>query len=93
MGGGVKIAVNKSFNIILEYGARKTFTDYLDDVSTTYIGSPYPAPVDNQDFKDMSDQEICGFLKSDMTGGVSESLEEVYRSVPNWWEGVPASDE
>ena len=36
MGGGFKIAVNPSFNIILEYGARKTFTDYLDDVSTTY---------------------------------------------------------
>ena len=26
------------FNIILEYGIRKTFTDYLDDVSTTYPG-------------------------------------------------------
>jgi hypothetical protein len=38
MGGGVKIAINESFNIILEYGARKTFTDYLDDVSTTYPG-------------------------------------------------------
>jgi hypothetical protein len=38
MGGGVKIAVNESFSIILEYGARKTFTDYLDDVSTTYPG-------------------------------------------------------
>ena len=36
MGGGFKIAVNPSFNIILEYGTRKTFTDYLDDVSTTY---------------------------------------------------------
>jgi hypothetical protein len=36
LGGGVKIAVNKSFNIILEYSARKTFTDYLDDVSTEY---------------------------------------------------------
>jgi len=38
MGGGFKIAVNPSFNIILEYGLRKTFTDYLDDVSTTYPG-------------------------------------------------------
>jgi hypothetical protein len=38
MGGGVKIAINESFNIILEYGTRKTFTDYLDDVSTTYPG-------------------------------------------------------
>jgi len=39
MGGGFKIAVNPSFNIILEYGVRKTFTDYLDDVSTTYPGA------------------------------------------------------
>jgi hypothetical protein len=39
MGGGFKIAVNPSFNIILEYGVRKTFTDYLDDVSTTYPGT------------------------------------------------------
>jgi len=39
MGGGFKIAVNPSFNIMLEFGVRKTFTDYLDDVSTTYPGS------------------------------------------------------
>ncbi len=38
-GGGVKIAVNSSFNIIFEYSTRKTFTDYLDDVSTTYVGN------------------------------------------------------
>lgn len=38
MGGGFKIAINKGVNIILEYGIRKTFTDYLDDVSTTYPG-------------------------------------------------------
>jgi hypothetical protein len=36
LGGGLKIVVNPSFNIILEYGVRKTFTDYLDDVSKTY---------------------------------------------------------
>ena len=36
LGGGLKIAVNPSFSIIFEYGVRKTFTDYLDDVSTTY---------------------------------------------------------
>ena len=53
MGGGVKIAVNESFNIILEYGIRKTFTDYLDDVSTTYPGpninnSQWPVEMTNQ---------------------------------------------
>lgn len=35
-GGGIKWAVSKRVNLTLEYGLRKTFTDYLDDVSTTY---------------------------------------------------------
>ena len=39
-GGGVKIGVSDNFNIMLEYGLRKTFTDYIDDVSTTYAGIP-----------------------------------------------------
>jgi opacity protein-like surface antigen len=46
MGGGVKIAVNESFNIILEYGARKTFTDYLDDVSTIFVGGNGVYPIE-----------------------------------------------
>ena len=57
MGGGLKIAVNESFNIILEYGARKTFTDYLDDVSTTFVGgngSKYPKEM-SEEAKEMSD--------------------------------------
>ena len=57
IGGGIKIAVNPSFNIILEYGVRKTFTDYLDDVSTTFVGgsaNPYPVEM-TQDAIDMSD--------------------------------------
>jgi len=39
-GGGVKIGVSDNFNVIIEYGLRKTFTDYIDDVSTTYAGLP-----------------------------------------------------
>ena len=35
-GGGLKIAVNDDVFVRLEAGIRKTFTDYLDDVSTTY---------------------------------------------------------
>jgi hypothetical protein len=34
-GGGVKIKVDPFFNVILEGGYRLTFTDYLDDVSST----------------------------------------------------------
>lgn len=59
MGGGVKIAVNKSFNIILEYGIRKTFTDYIDDVSTTYAGPNrqgiWPVDMESNDVRYFSD--------------------------------------
>lgn len=37
MGLGVKYAINDSWNLGLELGLRKTFTDYLDDVSTVYV--------------------------------------------------------
>ncbi len=53
MGGGVKIAVNEFFTFMIEYGVKKTFTDYLDDVSTTYPGknigavNPYPIGMSN----------------------------------------------
>ena len=38
-GVGVKFWLGKSFSLSAEYGFRKTWTDYLDDVSTTYVGS------------------------------------------------------
>lgn len=36
-GGGVKLALADNLNVGLEVGIRKLFTDYLDDVSTTYV--------------------------------------------------------
>lgn len=38
-GVGVKWRINKTFSIAAEYGFRRTWTDYLDDVSTTYVGA------------------------------------------------------
>ncbi len=35
-GIGAKYAINDKWNLGLEFGVRRTFTDYLDDVSTTY---------------------------------------------------------
>ena len=35
-GLGLKYGINRKWSIGLEFGARKTFTDYIDDVSTTY---------------------------------------------------------
>jgi opacity protein-like surface antigen len=37
MGGGFRIAVTERWNIGLEFKFTKTFTDYLDDVSTTFV--------------------------------------------------------
>jgi hypothetical protein len=34
---GVKFKIDKKWTFGLEYGVRKTFTDYLDDVSMTYV--------------------------------------------------------
>ncbi len=36
MGAGVRFAISKKFDLEFETGFRKTFTDYLDDVSTRY---------------------------------------------------------
>ena len=37
IGGGIKWAVTDNIHIGIESGVRKLFTDYLDDVSTTYV--------------------------------------------------------
>lgn len=36
VGGGVQIMLNKNWDLFAELGWRKTFTDYLDDVSSRY---------------------------------------------------------
>jgi hypothetical protein len=38
-GVGVKFRLGKTFSFSAEYGFRMTWTDYLDDVSKTYVGS------------------------------------------------------
>ncbi len=38
-GGGWKFSINKRFDVIYELGYRFLFTDYLDDVSSTYVSS------------------------------------------------------
>lgn len=37
IGLGIKFAISRSLQIGIEYAARITFTDYMDDVSTTYF--------------------------------------------------------
>lgn len=37
IGLGIRHNINKDFAVEFEYGFRKTFTDYIDDVSTSYV--------------------------------------------------------
>ncbi|HPD65768.1 MAG TPA: DUF6089 family protein [Bacteroidia bacterium] len=39
LGAGYKFAINRYWNVGFELGVRTTFTDYLDDVSKTYVES------------------------------------------------------
>ncbi len=36
-GGGIRYAINENMNLAVEFSQRKTFTDYLDDVSSMYV--------------------------------------------------------
>ncbi len=44
VGGGYRLTINRYWSLGIELGMRKTFSDYLDDVSTTY---PDPAIFGN----------------------------------------------
>ena len=41
MGIGFKYGISRKWSIGIEYGYRKTFTDYIDDVSLTYVDASY----------------------------------------------------
>ena len=44
-GGGIKYSITDNFRIGLEVGMRKLFTDYLDDVSSTYAPDAFQSSV------------------------------------------------
>jgi len=58
LGIGYKFNVSKRIGISLEYGIRKTFTDYLDDVSGQYPDLQLLAEEAGQLSADLSDQTI-----------------------------------
>ncbi len=54
IGGGFKYAINNRLVFALELAGRKTLTDYLDDVSTTYINSSLLAATNSQTAADVA---------------------------------------
>lgn len=58
VGGGLKFALNKRFTMTVELSARKLFTDYIDDVSKTYIDQAIIDEVGNVYTGDLSDRRL-----------------------------------
>ena len=58
MGLGVKFNVRKKVQISLEYGARLTFTDYLDDVRGTYVDPVELAAINGNVAATLSDRSL-----------------------------------
>lgn len=54
MGGGMKVKVGPFFNVAIEAGIRKTFTDYLDDISIKRY--PDPATLDSDLARELSNR-------------------------------------
>lgn len=52
MGGGLKLSLNETLSLTFSFSARKTFTDYLDDVSTTFPGNPTEFSSENLEMSD-----------------------------------------
>src|SRR6185503_11329879 len=62
-GGGLKFAISENVRVGVEMGFRKLFTDYLDDVSKTYIDPSDLLAAKGQQAVDMS------YRGDEVTGG------------------------
>jgi len=66
LGGGIKYFASNRVNLAFELLYRKTFTDYIDDVSTTYIDpnlfDKYLPPADAIIARQISDKEFTSYV-------------------------------
>jgi hypothetical protein len=74
-GGGVKVSIHENLGIALEWGLRKTSTDYLDDVSTTYVSPQIlklvygtdAVKISNPNYSSTSGYDITGYQRGNST--------------------------
>jgi len=66
MGAGIKYWFNDNVNISFEIIHRKTFTDYIDDVSTTYID---PALFDQHFANDPAKAQMAKYMSNKSING------------------------
>ncbi len=82
-GVGMKARLNKTFYLSLEYGFRKTWTDYLDDVSTTYaeadaVASTASDPELAVRLADRSGEVVSGYVNAPGIMRGDDSLDDWY---------------
>ena len=58
IGVGFKLSLGRNFSLSAEYGARKTYTDYLDDVGGTYA-DPFYLYAENETAALLSDRSYA----------------------------------
>lgn len=60
-GVGIKLNLSRGVAISLEYGLRKTFTDYLDDVGGNYVDQVALSAANGDLAARLADRSIGGF--------------------------------
>ncbi|MFN9597085.1 MAG: DUF6089 family protein, partial [Bacteroidota bacterium] len=60
IGGGLKFKISRRFGATIEAGARRTYTDYLDDVSTTYADKSVLLAANGELSAFLSDRSLDG---------------------------------
>ena len=80
-GLGVKYCPSKSITLAAEYGFRKTWTDYLDDVSTTYVDNSELARIKGSEaaaLADRSGEVEVGYVNAAGIKRGDDSLDDWY---------------
>mgnify|MGYP001179527237 FL=1 len=86
IGIGFKYGFTRRWSISLEYGLRKTFTDYIDDVSTTYVNEEYLVAG-------ASDAEMAIALADRADGGLGQAGSSPNKTAPGEQRGNPKKDD
>jgi hypothetical protein len=76
-GIGMKYTIDKKSSIGLEYGLRKTFTDYMDDVSTSYVYSQWRPNEISSLYPDheLADNRIAQYFADPSLAPVPEGID------------------
>lgn len=82
-GIGYRWRLNENMHLTVEYGWRKTWTDYLDDVSTTYVGSSVLSAADGGGslsaiMADRSGEVVPGYVNAPGIKRGDDSLNDWY---------------